>query len=199
MIVWNQIYGEPCISLGGSIEGFLPREQHTKVEGYLAFFSGEMKIPQILCFWEASCGQVLALGQEETLTQESGRSDFRNCWKPSGPRCLWGGGTEARTWGCEESGQKQGEETVGAEHSNWGTLETTQRTFFFPKCKGKNGDWHLIYSSKKPLPSVRMGLRRRQEWKQNFPGGPVVKNLPASAGDTGSIPDLGRFHMFWGN
>ena len=44
-----------------------------------------------------------------------------------------------------------------------------------------------------------MGLRRRQEWKQNFPGGPVVKNLPASAGDTGSIPDLGRFHMFWGN
>ena len=29
----------------------------------------------------------------------------------------------------------------------------------------------------------------------DFPGGSVVKNLPASAGDTGSIPDLGRFHM----
>ena len=28
-----------------------------------------------------------------------------------------------------------------------------------------------------------------------FPGGPVVKNLPANAGDTGSIPTLGRFHM----
>ena len=30
---------------------------------------------------------------------------------------------------------------------------------------------------------------------QNFPGGPVVKNLTASAGDHGLIPDLGRFHM----
>ena len=28
----------------------------------------------------------------------------------------------------------------------------------------------------------------------DFPGGPVIKNLPASAGDTGSIPVLGRFH-----
>ena len=27
----------------------------------------------------------------------------------------------------------------------------------------------------------------------DFPGGPVVKNLPADAGDTGSIPGLGRF------
>ena len=29
----------------------------------------------------------------------------------------------------------------------------------------------------------------------DFPGGPVVGNLPANAGDTGSIPDPGRFHM----
>ena len=28
-----------------------------------------------------------------------------------------------------------------------------------------------------------------------FPGGPVVKNPPANAGDTGSIPGLGRSHM----
>ena len=28
-----------------------------------------------------------------------------------------------------------------------------------------------------------------------FPGGSVVKNLPANAGDTGWIPDLGRFHV----
>ena len=27
---------------------------------------------------------------------------------------------------------------------------------------------------------------------RGFPGGSVVKNLPASAGDTGSIPGLGR-------
>ena len=32
----------------------------------------------------------------------------------------------------------------------------------------------------------------------DFPGGPVVNNLPANAGDMGSIPDLGRFHMLWG-
>jgi len=28
---------------------------------------------------------------------------------------------------------------------------------------------------------------------EGFPGGSVVKNQPANAGDTGSIPDLGRF------
>ena len=28
-----------------------------------------------------------------------------------------------------------------------------------------------------------------------FPGGAVVENLPASAGDTGSSPGLGRSHM----
>ena len=33
----------------------------------------------------------------------------------------------------------------------------------------------------------------------DFPGGAVDKNLPASAGHTGSIPGLGRFHMPWGN
>ena len=30
-------------------------------------------------------------------------------------------------------------------------------------------------------------------------GLPVVKNLPANTGDTGSIPGRGRFHMPWGN
>ena len=32
-----------------------------------------------------------------------------------------------------------------------------------------------------------------------FPGGTVVKNLSANAGDMGSIPALGRFHMLWSN
>ena len=31
--------------------------------------------------------------------------------------------------------------------------------------------------------------------KQGFPGGSVVKNRPTNAGDTGSIPGLGRSHM----
>ena len=30
---------------------------------------------------------------------------------------------------------------------------------------------------------------------QDFPGGTVVKNPPANAGDTGSSPGLGRSHM----
>ena len=30
---------------------------------------------------------------------------------------------------------------------------------------------------------------------RGFPGGAVVENLPANAGDTGSGPDLGRSHM----
>ena len=34
-----------------------------------------------------------------------------------------------------------------------------------------------------------------QEAGGDVPGGPVVKNLPANAGDMGSIPDSGRFHM----
>ena len=33
----------------------------------------------------------------------------------------------------------------------------------------------------------------------DFPGGAVDKDLPASAGDTGSIPGPGRFHMPWSN
>ena len=28
-------------------------------------------------------------------------------------------------------------------------------------------------------------------------GGPVVKDLPANAGDVGSIPGVGRSHMLW--
>ena len=31
--------------------------------------------------------------------------------------------------------------------------------------------------------------------RQGFPGGAVVENLPANAGDTGSSPGLGGSHM----
>ena len=34
---------------------------------------------------------------------------------------------------------------------------------------------------------------KSQLW--GFPGGAMVKNLPANAGDTGSSPGLGRSHM----
>ena len=31
-----------------------------------------------------------------------------------------------------------------------------------------------------------------KNWREDFPGGSVVKNLPANAGDMGSSPGLGR-------
>ena len=40
-------------------------------------------------------------------------------------------------------------------------------------------------------------LLRKKNW--GFPGGLVVKNPPANAGDMGSIPDLERSHMLQGN
>ena len=44
----------------------------------------------------------------------------------------------------------------------------------------------------KALTNVRL---KEEKNYPDFPGGPVVKNLPANAGDMGSDPDLGRSHM----
>ena len=35
--------------------------------------------------------------------------------------------------------------------------------------------------------------------RMDFPGGPVVKNPPTNAEDTGSIPGPGRSHTLWSN
>ena len=40
-----------------------------------------------------------------------------------------------------------------------------------------------------------MMIRRKTKQGKDFPGGPVVKNPPANAGDMGSISSLGRSHM----
>ena len=42
---------------------------------------------------------------------------------------------------------------------------------------------------------LSMGISRQEYWSGGFPSGPVVKHLPCNAGDTGSIPSLGRFHL----
>ena len=39
------------------------------------------------------------------------------------------------------------------------------------------------------------GILHFKENQGGFPGGAVVENLPANAGDTGSSPGLGRSHM----
>ena len=36
-------------------------------------------------------------------------------------------------------------------------------------------------------------------YTRDFPGGAVVKNPPANAGDVASIPGPGRSHMPWSN
>ena len=51
---------------------------------------------------------------------------------------------------------------------------------------------------KKKQRSRNKGQKLRQVRKQGqggFPGGSVIKNPPANAGDTGSIPDPARSHM----
>ena len=42
------------------------------------------------------------------------------------------------------------------------------------------------------LPTVITGLKKIKKVKENFPGGPLVKNPPANAGHIGLIPDPGR-------
>ena len=43
------------------------------------------------------------------------------------------------------------------------------------------------------------GVPNQKSDIRDFPRGPVVKNLPANAGDTGLIPGLGRSHMLLSN
>ena len=44
--------------------------------------------------------------------------------------------------------------------------------------------------------TIQSHLKKQEK---GFPGGAVVKNLPANAGDTGLISDPGRSHMPWSN
>ena len=48
--------------------------------------------------------------------------------------------------------------------------------------------WNIVGQDRNKHTDVKNGL-------EGFPGGAVVENLPANAGDTGSIPGLGRSHM----
>ena len=53
----------------------------------------------------------------------------------------------------------------------------------------------LIYTYK--YPTLHVSLKKIIH--RGFPGGSVAGNLPVNAGDTGSIPGPGRFHMQWNN
>ena len=47
-------------------------------------------------------------------------------------------------------------------------------------------------TNKKAMVEMKIGIKNLSS---GFPGGAVVENLPANAGDTGSNPGLGRSHM----
>ena len=55
----------------------------------------------------------------------------------------------------------------------------------------KQKDHSLIRLKNMKFPIKKQNIENSRE----FPGGSVVKNLPASAGDMGSIPGSGRSHM----
>ena len=46
---------------------------------------------------------------------------------------------------------------------------------------------------------MQINQAAHKENSKDFPGGAVVKNPPANAGDTGSSPGPGRSHMPWSN
>ena len=62
------------------------------------------------------------------------------------------------------------------------------------------------FSASTPVPDTQEILGQvywtndelRQEFR-GFPGGSVVKNTPANAGDMGSSPGPGKSHMLWSN
>ena len=61
--------------------------------------------------------------------------------------------------------------------------------------KAESNLYHLVIKIPHTL-SLKITTRLNKKPKYlGFPGGAVVENLPANAGDTGSSPGLGRSHM----
>ena len=48
-------------------------------------------------------------------------------------------------------------------------------------------------------PGSKLNKQIKKAGAKGFPGGTVVGNPPAGAGDTGSSPGPGRSHMLWSN
>ena len=54
---------------------------------------------------------------------------------------------------------------------------------------------YLKKHEKSQINNLTLHLKKLEKEEQGFPGGTVVENLPANAGDTGLSPDLGGSHM----
>ena len=62
--------------------------------------------------------------------------------------------------------------------------------------------WHTVISWQYPGGGRHRSLRLLSSSPRHtagLPDGPVAKNLPTTAADTSSVPDLGRPHMLWGH
>ena len=63
--------------------------------------------------------------------------------------------------------------------------------------RAKKEDWRAPTWEREMEEKKKARTKIRQTW--DFPGGAVVKNPPANAGDMGSSPGPGRPHMPWSN
>ena len=64
------------------------------------------------------------------------------------------------------------------------------------QASGRKG--HKLFWSGPDSPSVTI-FKLKKKNGEGFPGGSVIKNPPADAGDTGLIPNLRRSHMLRSN
>ena len=80
------------------------------------------------------------------------------------------------------------------------STEWRKGSFFNKQCQG---NWKITCRKPKLDPYLTQLIKVNLKWikdlNDNFPGGQVVKNLPANEGDRDSIPGLGRIHMPRGN
>ena len=80
------------------------------------------------------------------------------------------------------------------------TLYEESSSIIIPLYIWQNGAWERIndvpgLGLSAPMPSTVRFDADIKTVLLSFPGGAVVENLPANAGDTGSSPGLGRSHM----
>ena len=95
----------------------------------------------------------------------------------------------AEPQGAGALGQPRGMEWGGRreEGSGWGT-----HVYLIIQKQVSNILWVKIFTAV-------LFIVAKLVMPRDFPGGPVVKNLPANAGDRGSIPGQGRSHVLWSN